>query len=117
MEATRVIQARKGGGPSIKTVQQVVTRLNSKFNLNRKRKLSQTTVINKGNEGISPPNRGPRTKIPDLLLDVTATYSEVCQVGSGGELREPEIKRLLGAAVLGTKYDNKFTIEPAWRKL
>jgi hypothetical protein len=58
-----------------KTVQQVVaSRLNAKFNLNRKRKQSQITV-------------------------------------------EKEMKRVLGAAVLGTKYDNKFTFESAWRKL
>ncbi len=108
------------GGPSNKTVQQVINRLNAEYNLNRKRKLSRITVyreINKGNVGMSPPKKGPCTKIPDVLLDVTATHSEVCQVGSGGELRGREIKRLLGAAVLGTKYDNKFNIESAWRKL
>ncbi len=87
----------------------------------RKRKLSQTTVyreINKGNIGMSPPKKGPQTKIPDLLLDITATqHTEVCQVGTDGELQGQEIKRVLGAAVSGTKYDNKFTIESAWRKL
>jgi hypothetical protein len=119
-EATRLIKEKKEGGSSNETAQQVVTRLNAEYNLNGTRKLSRTTVyreINKGNIGMSPPKKGPRTKIPDLLLDVTAAHTEVCQVGTDGELRGQEIKRVLGAAVSGTKYDNKFTIESAWRKL
>jgi hypothetical protein len=120
-EATRVVQEKKEGKkPSRETAQQVVTRLNAEYNLNGKRKLSKSTVyreVKKGNIGRSPPKKGPPTKIPDVLLDVVATHSEVCQVGNGGELRGREIKRLLGAAVLGTKYEKKFTVESAWRKL
>ena len=120
-EATRVVQEKKEGKkPSRETAQQVVTRLNAEYNLNGKRKLSKSTVyreVKKGNIGRSPPKKGPPTKIPDILLDVVATHSEVCQVGNGGELRGQGIKRLLGAAVLGTKYEKKFTIKSAWRKL
>ena len=61
--------------------------------------------------------RGPVPKIPDVLLDVCALHSEVSQVGEGGELRGKDFKRLLGAAVLGTRYENEFKPESAWKKL
>jgi hypothetical protein len=41
----------------------------------------------------------------------------VSQVGEGGELRGREIKRLIKAAVLGTRYDNSFAVDSAWKKL
>ena len=70
-----------------------------------------------GNIGVSPCKKGPPTKIPELLLDLAATHSEVSEVGNGGELRGRDFKRLIGAAVLGTQYESQFGIESVWRKL
>jgi hypothetical protein len=55
--------------------------------------------------------------MPDILLDVTSLHAEVSQVGKGGDRRGREIKQMLGAAVLGTKYEERFTVESAWEKL
>jgi hypothetical protein len=67
--------------------------------------------------GESPLKRGPAPKIPDILIDVVVSHTEVSQVGEGGELRGREIKRLIKAAVLGTRYDNSFAVDSAWKKL
>jgi hypothetical protein len=61
--------------------------------------------------------RGPAKKIPDILLDVVACHTGVSQVGDGGELRGRDIKRIMNAAVIGTKFENKFKVESAWKKL
>ncbi len=87
-EATRVVQGRKVGGPSNETVQQVINRLNAEYNLNGKRKLSRTTVyreINKGNVGMSPPKKGPRTKSPMyywMLRPLILRYAKLEVVGN-----------------------------------
>jgi hypothetical protein len=60
--------------------------------------------------------KGPLTKIPDVLLEVVATHAQVSQCGDG-EMRGREIKRLIGAATIGSQYHGTFTIESAWRKL
>ena len=103
------------------SVKGLVVHLNEKYNLNGKRKLSVTTLyraIRLGKIGQSSPSkRGPTPKIPTILLDVVASHSEVSQVGNGGELRGRDIKRIMGAAVLGTIHENKFAIESAWKKL
>ena len=94
------------------SVKGLVVHLNEKYNLNGKRKLSVTTLyraIRLGKIGQSSPSkRGPTPKIPNILLDVVASHSEVSQVGNGGELRGRDIKRIMGAAVLGTLHENKF---------
>jgi hypothetical protein len=61
--------------------------------------------------------RRPASKIPDILLDVVASHTEASQVGDGGELRGRDIKRIMKAAVMGTKFDNQFKVESAWKKL
>ena len=103
------------------SVKGLVVHLNEKYNLNGKRKLSVTTLyraIRLGKTGQSSPSkRGPTPKIPNILLDVVASHSEVSQVGNGGELRGRDIKRIMGAAVLGTLHENKFVLESAWKKL
>ena len=61
--------------------------------------------------------RGPAPKIPDILLDVTSMHAEVSQVGEGGELRRRDLKRMLNAAVIGTKYEDTFSVESAFKEL
>ena len=109
--------------PSTESVPDLIDRLNRKYNLVRqkgKRQLARSTVtrsVQQGRVGVSPCKKGPRPKIPDILLDVTATHSEVSQVGTGGELRGKDLKILMGAAALGTPYEGTFKIESAWKKL
>jgi hypothetical protein len=101
----------------------IATRLNRKYSLlyqKGKRKLTRTTLhraVHNGRIGVSPCKRGPASKIPDLLIDLTATHSKVSQVGNGGELCGKDFKMVMGAAVLGTQYKGKFKMESAWRKL
>ena len=98
----------------------IVDKLNHEYNLNENKSLSETTTLYRavrhGRAGKCPMMRGPVPKIPvDVLLDVCALHSEVSQVGEGGELRGKYFKQLLGAAVLGTKYENEFKPESAWK--
>ncbi len=98
----------------------IVARLNKKYRLDGTRRLSRSTLyraIKQGKIGTSPPKRGPASKIPDVLLETVTTHAEVSQVGNGGELRGRDFKRLIGAAVIDTPYESKFTVESAWRKL
>ena len=103
------------------SVHKIAADLNQKYNLVKgNKKLSKTTLyraVRHGKVGESPMKRGPAPKIPDVLLEVTSLHAEVSQVGEGGELRGREIKRILGAAVMGTKYEHTFTVESAWKKL
>lgn len=98
--------------PSSLSVDKLVADLNQKYNLvEGNKKLSKTTLyraVRHGKVGESPMKRGPAPKIPDVLLEVTSLHAEVSQVGEGGELRGREIKQILGAAVIGTKYEDTF---------
>jgi hypothetical protein len=61
--------------------------------------------------------KGPPIKILDALLEVVAVHTEVCQVGEAGELQGRDIKRLIGAAVLGTEFHDKFKVQSVWKKV
>ena len=50
-------------------------------------------------------------------MEVVATHKEVSQVSYGGELRGHNIKRLSGAATVGTQYEEQFTIDFVWWKV
>ena len=118
-EATEAMAAKENKSCA-ESVPGLVARLNLKYNLVGKRKLTRSTLyraVQHGKIGVSPCKKGPPTKIPELLLDLAATHSEVSQVGNGGELRGRDFKRLIGAAVLGTQYESQFGIESVWRKL
>ncbi len=103
------------------SVDKLVADLNQKYNLVKgNKKLSKTTLyraVLHGKVGENPMKRGPDPKIPDILPDVTSLHAEVSQVGKGGELRGRGIKQMLGAAVLGTMHDDRFSVESAWKKL
>ena len=55
----------------------------------------------------------PSSKNPRHLLDVVACHTEVNRVGGGGELRGRGIKRIMNAAVMGTKFENAFKVDSA----
>ena len=88
---------------------QIVARLNSEFNLNGKKWLSKSTLyrsIGKGMFGASPCKKGPRIKIPNVLLKAVALHTQVSQVGAG-ELNGKGIKRVIRAAIMGTEYEKR----------
>lgn len=121
-EATVLISMESGVKRANKmTTAQVIRRLNEEHSLNGTTKtLKRSTVykaLSSGNVGKSPMKKGPPPKIPRELLEVVATHAEVCQAGDHGELRGREIKRLIGAAVLGTAFDNKFKVQSVWKKV
>ena len=102
-------------------VNSIIDRLNLKHSLIGTRKtLTRSTLyraVSRGNHGVqSPAKKGPQAKIPDVLVEVVATHAQVSQC-SEGEMRGREIKRLIGAAILGTPYNEQFTIESVWRKV
>ena len=45
-----------------------------------------------------------------------ATHAEVCQVGDG-ELKGRDLKRLIGASIVGTLHEAAFQVESVWRKV
>ena len=114
-DATNLVASKAKG----ETVDAMCNRLNNKFGLDGTKQLRRSTVfqfVKDGRAGMSPKKRGPASAIPNKFLETVATHVEVCQVGEG-ELKGKDIKRLIGASILGTEYETKFTIEGAWRKL
>jgi hypothetical protein len=114
-DATNLVASKAKG----ETVDAMCNRLNNKFRLDGTKQLRRSTVfqfVKDGRAGMSPKKRGPASAIPNKFLETVATHVEVCQVGEG-ELKGKDIKRLIGASILGTEYETKFTIEGAWRKL
>jgi hypothetical protein len=102
------------------SVDAIVLDLNKQFQLNGWKKLSKITLyraVRRGHAGASPLKRGPAPRIPDLLMDIVVTHTEVSQVGDGGVLRGRDIERLINAAVMGTKFDRKFEVESVQKKV
>ena len=120
-EATILMSSARKKDSSKQTADQVLQQLNEAHNLiGTAKTLSRSTVyraVSNGLIGKSPMKKGPQTKIPSALLEVVAVHAEVCQVGDEGELRGREIKRLIGASVLGTKFENNFKVQSVWRKV
>lgn len=114
-DATNLVAAGKA---SAESVQSTCSRLNNAYGLNGK-KLTRSTVYQATKDGLagtSPKKKGPRSKIPNKLLEVVATHAEVCQVGDG-ELKGLDIKRLIGASIVGTPHETAFQVESVWRKV
>jgi hypothetical protein len=128
-EATMMLSERRCTAKKLsisnrETADQMILRLNEKHRLlptrEGTRKLVKSTLykaIARGNAGKSPLKKGPTVRIPSALLEAVAVHAEVSQVSTDGELRGKDIKRLLGAATIGTKFEHQFTTESAWRKL
>ena len=117
-EATRSISSRCHDG----TAEEFIEELNTKYDLigNGKRKLAKSTIyraISKGNAGKSPLKKGPPPIVPSFLVETAAVHAEVCQAGKGGELKSVDIKRVIGAATLGTPMETAFKAETVWRKM
>jgi hypothetical protein len=85
-----------------------------------KKKLTRSTVyraLARDDIGKSPLKKWPPIKILDALLEVGAVRTEICQVGEAGELQGRDIKRHIGAAVLGTEFHDKFKVQSVWKKV
>ncbi|KAI2500983.1 hypothetical protein MHU86_13457 [Fragilaria crotonensis] len=50
------------------------------------------------------------------FITLVATHAKVCQVGDG-ELKGRDFKRLIGASIVGTPYEDSFQVESVWRKV
>ncbi|KAI2513446.1 hypothetical protein MHU86_920 [Fragilaria crotonensis] len=66
--------------------------------------------------GVSPKAKGPKVKIPEVFASMVATHAEVCQVGDG-ELKGRDLKRLIGASIVGTQHETAFKVESVWRRV
>ena len=114
-DATNIV----AGKASAESVQNICSRLNKAYNLDGKRQLTRSTVYQAtkdGLAGVSPKKKGPPSTIPAKLLEVVKTHAEVCQVGDG-ELKGLDVKRLIGASIVGTPYETAFQVESVWRKV
>jgi len=114
-DATNLVARNANGEP----VQSICERLNKEFKLDGKKQLSRSTVYQAAKDGLagtSPKKKGPPSKIPVVLLEVVATHAEVCQVGDG-ELKGRDLKRLIGASMVGTEHETAFTEESVWKKV
>jgi hypothetical protein len=113
-DATNLVSAKARA----ESVQSICSRLNIAYGLDGKRRLTRSTLYQATKDGLagaSPKKKGPASKIPDTLLAVVATHAEVCQVGDG-ELKGLDIKRLIGASIVGTRHET-FQVESVWRKV
>jgi hypothetical protein len=119
-EATTILMSSKRKDTK-QTADQILQHLNETHDLiGTAKTLSRSTVYRAAANGLigkSPMKKGPPAKIPSALLEVVAVHAEVCQVGNQGELRGREIQRLIGASVLGTKFENKFKVQSVWKKV
>jgi hypothetical protein len=94
-------------------------RLNKVFGLDGKKQLLRSTVYRACKEGLagtSPRKMGPAPKIPNTFLKMVATHAEVCQVGEC-ELKGKDLKRLIGASIVGTRHADLYKPESVWRKV
>ena len=117
-EATRLISSGCHDG----TAEELIHSLNLKYDLiaNGKRKLAKSTIyraIAKGIAGKSPLKMGPPPIVPPFLVETAAVHAEVCQADKGGEQKSVDIKRTIGAAILGTHMEKAFKVETVWRKM
>ena len=113
-DATNLVSAKARA----ESVQSICSRLNIAYGLDGKRRLTRSTLYQATKDGLagaSPKKKGPASKIPDTLLAVVATHAEVCQVGDG-ELKGLDIKRLIGASIVGTRHET-YQVESVWRKV
>jgi hypothetical protein len=94
-------------------------RLNSEYNLDGKRRLTKSTLYRATKDGLagtSPKKKGPEPKITLPFLKTIAAHSQVCQNGEE-ELRAQDMCRLIGAATVGTTYEQAFKVQSVWRKV
>ena len=106
-------------GKTAEPVGAMCQRLNTAFGLDGKKQLSRSTVYRACKEGLagtSPRKKGPAPKIPNTFLKMVATHAEVCQVGDG-ELKGKDLKRLIGASIVGTPHADLYKPESVWRKV
>ena len=98
----------------------ICERLNLEYNLDGNRQLARSTVYEAAREGVvggvSPKAKGLKVKIPQNFASMVATHAKMCQVGDG-ELKGRDIKRLIGASMVGTKHEAAFKAESVWRKV
>lgn len=114
-EATSLVASR-----TIEPVHCICERLNLEYNLDGKRRLARSTVYEAARGcvvgGVSPKAKGPKVKIPEVFASMVATHAEVCQVGDG-ELKGRDLKRLIGASIVGTQHETAFKVESVWRRV
>ena len=108
-EATNLIAEKTTEEP----VGAMCQRLNKAFGLDGKKRLVRSTVFTAYKDGIagtSPKKKGSAPKIQHEFLETVATHAEVCQVGDG-ELRGKDLRRLIGASIVGTAHTNLYKAE------
>ena len=100
-------------------VTNIYKRLNAEYTLHGPKKLVRSTVYQAAKDGLaglSPTKKkGPPPRIPDKLLRMVAMHAKVSQVGNG-EMKGKDLKRLIGASMMGTPHEKKYKVESVWRK-
>ena len=117
-DATRMYNERDGS--STLSLQKICDQMNAKYCLNGKKKLNRMTLsnyISKGLVGSSPLKMSYRAKVPDTLLELMRVHISMCQVSGLQEAKSQSIKALIGAAILGMRFEEEFTVEWIYKKL
>ncbi len=112
-DATNLVVANTG-----KPVKAIRERLNKAFHHDGKKRLARSTVYKATKcalVGVSPMKKGPAQKIPEKSMALVATHAEVCQVGDG-ELKGKDLRRLIGASMIGMPHANEYKIKSVRRK-
>ena len=100
-EATEAVRAGR------ETPGAVVIRLNKKLATYGGRLLKVryvTEAVKEGHVGRSPKTKGPKSKIPKELLDVTATWCKMNQIA--GKTKKPrDVRRVIKQTAMGTAFE------------
>ena len=100
-------------------VTKICNRFNVEYSLDGSKRLARSTVYQAtedGRAGCSPTGKkGLEFKIPIKLMEMVTMHAAVCQIGDG-ELKGKDLKRLIGASMLGTPHADRYKPESVWRK-
>ena len=96
------------------SLQKICDLMNDKYKLNGKKKLNRMTMSNyilKGLVGSSPLKKGYKPRVPNTLLELMRVHISMCQVSGLHEAKSQTIKAMIGAAILGSRFENELTVE------
>jgi hypothetical protein len=79
--------------------------------------MTMSKYISKGLVGSSPLKKGYKPRVPDTLLELMRVHISMCQVSGLHEAKSQTIKAMIGAAILGSRFENEFTVEWIYEKL
>ena len=90
----------------------IAAEMNMKHGLTGKAKLTKTILhkyVKDGMIGVSPMKRGPQRILPSSFWDLLNSHVSMTQLEGVGETKPRVMKALIGAALMGTQFENMST--------